>query len=274
MKKIYCFIAIIIFDCCILYAQNDNAYLKVTYQESYTSLFHSDKQDSDKMVLLIGKRSSDFYSQWAETRNHVKDSLFARGWKMTQVMGVLQNYPKSLQNYHILKFYPDMPTLTFSNKLAVTSLFYREPIQMPHWKILQERRKVAGYVCQTAVADFYGRHWEAWFATEIPIKEGPWKLWGLPGLIMEAKDSANKYIFTCVSIEKLKAKLPIAFPKGNYQNCSKDKYVEMERLMSQNLDEFMYRTTGHRVNRVQPDGKITPAKIKGEYTPIELPENK
>jgi Protein of unknown function (Porph_ging). len=270
MKGFYLFIAIVIVDCGMLYAQNDNVYIKVTYQESYTSIFHAKKQSSDRMTLLIGKRSSDFFSEWATIRSHIQDSLFARGYKLEQVMNVIQSYPKSLQNYHILKFYPDIHTLTFSNKLAETCLFYKESIQMPHWKILQEKKNVAGYVCQRAVAHFFGRQWEAWFATDIPIQEGPWKLYGLPGLILEAKDSTNKFIFTCVSIERLKEKLSIAFPKGNYQNCSKEKYIDMERLMSQNLEEFMYRTTGNRINRVQPDGKVTPAKIKGEYNPIEL----
>lgn len=41
-----------------------------------------------------------------------------------------------------------------------------------------------------------------WYTTEIPIGEGPWKLFGLPGLILRASDSKEHYVWNCIGINK------------------------------------------------------------------------
>ncbi|MGV3461466.1 MAG: GLPGLI family protein [Flavobacterium sp.] len=69
------------------------------------------------------------------------------------------------------------------------------------WKILDETKTVAGYTCNKATATYRGRDWIAWFTPEIPAPFGPWKLHGLPGLILEAADATGRYTYTAVKIE-------------------------------------------------------------------------
>jgi GLPGLI family protein len=71
------------------------------------------------------------------------------------------------------------------------------------WQITEERKSIGGYECIKAVSQpFRGRMYEAWFAPEIPISNGPWKLGGLPGLILEAEDKKGqvKFIFESLLI--------------------------------------------------------------------------
>ena len=54
--------------------------------------------------------------------------------------------------------------------------------------------------CVEATANYRGRTWTAWFAPEIPVQDGPWKLCGLPGLILEAHDANSDYIFEATGL--------------------------------------------------------------------------
>ena len=62
------------------------------------------------------------------------------------------------------------------------------------WNIKEETKMIGIYKVQKATAHFRGRDYTAWFTSQIPLPYGPWKLVGLPGLILEAYDT-NKEIY-------------------------------------------------------------------------------
>lgn len=70
-----------------------------------------------------------------------------------------------------------------------------------NWKVIpNQKKKILNYECRLAVAEFRGRTWSAWFTNDIAISSGPWKLNGLSGLILEAKDDKDFYHFTAKDI--------------------------------------------------------------------------
>jgi GLPGLI family protein len=95
-----------------------------------------------------------------------------------------------------------------TKKLVNRSFFYRiayltEEPKMPNlkWTILNEKKKIGSFDCQKATTRFRGRNYIAWFTMTIPISNGPWKLQGLPGLILEATDDTGEVKFLFVSID-------------------------------------------------------------------------
>jgi GLPGLI family protein len=72
-----------------------------------------------------------------------------------------------------------------------------------NWTITQETKQIMGMDCQKATGRFKGRDYEAWFSTQLPYSNGPWKLGGLPGLIVEAADTKKEVVFKMTAFENV-----------------------------------------------------------------------
>ena len=68
------------------------------------------------------------------------------------------------------------------------------------WTFTDDTLTVSGYLCQQAMATFRGVEWHVCYTEEIPSSAGPWRLRGLPGLIVEAKSEA--YTFRLVELQQ------------------------------------------------------------------------
>lgn len=112
--------------------------------------------------------------------------------------------------------YTDFEKQELTTGAYIAKILYAktEPHTKIDWKIEPQRKKILDHECQMATADFKGRHYTAWFAPDIPISAGPWKLNGLPGIILAANDDKNEISFTCTKIsEPPKTAPPITFRK-------------------------------------------------------------
>ncbi len=99
------------------------------------------------------------------------------------------------------------------------------------WIITSENKKDdLGNKLQKAEVFFRGRQWNAWFNPEIPISMGPYKFYGLPGLIVELYDNKNDYNFKLIGNIKTSEK-DINIPNSIYVdkelNISKAKFLQI-----------------------------------------------
>lgn len=78
---------------------------------------------------------------------------------------------------------------------------YTDTLHPMAWRLLPERRDISGLECHRAETRFRGRHYVAWYAPAIPLPHGPWKLGGLPGLIVEAYDEDRHLVFRLLSVD-------------------------------------------------------------------------
>lgn len=76
-------------------------------------------------------------------------------------------------------------------------------LSMPEWSYEEESRIILGRLCSKATANFLGRQWIVWFDPEVPLSFGPWLLWGVPGLIIEAEDAKKEIRFVYHYMEPL-----------------------------------------------------------------------
>lgn len=104
-------------------------------------------------------------------------------------------------SFKVTKTYPDFTTYLFRN---ISSDRYKiKEDQKPEWKILPEKQKIGEYNAQKATTSFGGREWVAWFSTDIPFQDGPYKFYGLPGLIVKIEDTTGSHIMTLVGNKTL-----------------------------------------------------------------------
>lgn len=91
-----------------------------------------------------------------------------------------------------------------TQKIGVKDFLTEDPLPPIVWKISNETKEIASYTCQKATGVYAGRTYTAWFTSDIPYTYGPWKLSGLPGLILEAKDATGEvqFLFRKISTEK------------------------------------------------------------------------
>ena len=65
------------------------------------------------------------------------------------------------------------------------------------WTLTDDTVNIGGYLCKTATCQLHGRQWTVRYCEDIPTTAGPWKLCGLPGLIVEAEaDGIHRFTLT------------------------------------------------------------------------------
>ncbi len=167
------------------YAQNS---LKVSYlfktnlgaTYNTTAILEIDNYQTYYIVL----KSSDFAE---ETTINTEDN------KMTMVVPESENRPVVYVDILKNKLYSKVQIGNYN--LLV------EDLPKIEWKIKKEFKKVNNLNCQKAIGYFRGRTYTVWFSSDIPLPYGPWKLQGLPGLIIEAIDDNNQVYFSAFKIE-------------------------------------------------------------------------
>lgn len=282
MKKLVVFISII-FILLDVHAQKikfgvmvdkykvlDLADIKVTYRLLSMQDTVKKNAEEDTQVLLLGKNYSKYYSQVYLEYSINNTKLFQKG---ADAVPLFQNRD-GVYGYEIFKNMRD-------SEMEVTDLgtciggnyIYKEPILTIDWKIGDEHCKILSYTCQKATGHFRGRTYEAWFTTDIPVNNGPWKLGGLPGLILKASDSHNHYVFECIGLEQLKAKEEIRKYDVKYKEVKRE---EIDKLYKRyHKDYIAYNLLRGEstlfLNPVtQKWEKQTNAKKPLPYNPIEL----
>ena len=124
------------------------------------------------------------------------------------------------------KIYRNLEQGKFTTYSTVFGSHYliTEDITIPEWTMYEDSTiTVLGMECKKATTNFRGRYWEVWYTEEIPISQGPWKLCGLPGMILKA-NSPKFMLIEAISI-KNKNLEPVTF--YNYLNY---KYAPIDRI--------------------------------------------
>lgn len=193
----------------------------------------------DLMILRVGKSISQFFSYYAYTSDSLLATSggaekFGNNFIDALTKGDKSTLPgvKTTSDY-IYKNYPKGRISLYCTDVALNYYRIVEDYTPQAWEVKDSTREVLGYKCQMATCNYRGRRYVVWFASDIPVSDGPWKLAGLPGLILEAYDVQHHYHYTAVKL--LQAGLrPVALYNTDRKYEKTDRITYL-RLMSDYL---------------------------------------
>lgn len=237
----FSFITMFLFCFCAVsaaqeYVRLDSAILECTYnyREVDDTANLSDYKE-DMVLLRIGKQASVSFNM----KMFYSDSLCStpggvKMWGQMMMQSVRsRNYdamprPSTSLNEYVYKNYPCGKT-TVTDIVGVSHIRYEEENLSQEWVVTDSLRQILGYMCQKAECDFRGRHYVAWFSTEIPVGDGPWKFGGLPGLILEVYDSNKYFCFTAVGIKQNCVQPVCFYDFHDYRKIKRDAFIKSRK---------------------------------------------
>lgn len=192
--------------------------------------------DTYYTVLQIGNAQAKFqdYASFA------LDSLNSRGDATPELLDQYKRRERTSVNFFDQTVFQNFP----AGKMTVWSVItpdyytYEETGRPVRWSLSEDTDTLCGYPCRKATGSYGGRQWTAWYAPEIPAQFGPWKLTGLPGLILAATDSEGIHRFTAISFRPATA--PISpLPQQSALSTTREKFIKaknrFEKAPMQNL---------------------------------------
>lgn len=198
MKK-FTFTVLLSFGFISSYAQSTEVVIaKANYKLTHrydTSNFN--RTNTENFILNLGSNSAHYKSYDRQLQDSVMLMSFKKQGSMSPPAG------RRYDEEEIYSYYSEKKMFTVTKKV-LGNFIVEKSFPRINWKILPERKQLNGYVCQKATGEFHGRNYVVWFTTELPFKAGPWKLNGLPGLIIYAKDEAARIEFELNGFQTIK----------------------------------------------------------------------
>ena len=203
-------------------------FYELTYAPNKDSL---QKKVKTMTILDITKDKSTYKDYLMVSQ----DSILKIEVEAMQKSGTYKDLSKSIKQpkfaHKVYKMYPAMDII-YSEQILQDQVSYKDNITL-NWKIDSEKKKIGEYDTQKATLDFGGRKWTAWFSTDLPFQDGPYKFYGLPGLIVQIGDDEGSYTWKLEGNKKVdnyeeesySEKLQKQFGQGNKKlEVSKERF--------------------------------------------------
>lgn len=201
---------------------------QVAYRITYNSKSVTDttktpyRYKDDEMRLEIGKNGvSRFYSYTRFLRKQMTAEMIKKGGGID-----LTNIPKGgAISWELYKNYPVQGKTLYLDVISLDSYQCEETVETPDWQLVPDSTKeILGYQCQMATTRFKGRQWTVWYTEDIPLDEGPWKLRGLPGLVLSAYDAKRQYVFEGAGLEQVSTDQPVVIVEEKREKISQKNF--------------------------------------------------
>ena len=209
----------------------DTAFLRATYRFHYRTDPTND-QANTWIHLDVGNR----YVKSGIDDYFRRDSLYTYKFKSLVSSYSVGRIPCE----EVLYRFSDRRAIVFNRETDGSAVLwvYEECFPEIDWEISEEASAtILGYPCQQAVGSFGGRTWTVWFTSQVPVVFGPWKLCGLPGLVVLAEESESCYRFELIRVRAVRR--PIVWYHCPYKRTTREKWRAYEKGLHEHPVDFV-----------------------------------
>ncbi len=242
-----------------IFAEESQNLYRAVYSFDYIRDSINNTYSNDIINLDLSQEGSFCYSQYSWELDSLL--LAPHGYKLYRALianaikkeGPLSiSYPHRRSKFMIQKKY-NQPYILVQNWLDGEYYQYDDKKSDFIWEITDNTDTIKGYPVVQATCLYHGRKWNAWFTTELPWSDGPWKFTGLPGLIIKITDSSGLYLFELQSIystknikspwiKECKITTRMKFNKAEYEYYTRsDNGMLFHNIDQSKFKERMYR---------------------------------
>lgn len=255
---------ILLLGCMGIASATDN--VKVLYKAQKPSYLNPGMVNNSKMTLIASPDKSLYFNETSlycdsmtstpEGKKTLTEMQMA-AWMTITPTGITINKSNSTvpekKVYQYIAKDNNKSTITEYNEWGKEPGYYTEPFEELQWEIGDTTTTILDYECIKAEADYHGRHWTAWFTPEIPVSDGPWKLRGLPGLILKAY-STDYFLFRATEVNSTESDVPAVYSTDSYSKVDRKKVFADEEHYNNNREAYLKAKYGD-VTVVNTDGK-------------------
>ena len=196
----------------------DTAWLMIHYKFTHVMDTTNRAYDlSENSVLLVGKSAGVYRSYDGLIADQQFKKAYAEAVASSpdgQPRGINRSGRGSRTQYYQ---YPAEQKLLTKDDLMAYEYLIESSIPVINWRISNDTATFGGLHCQKATGHFKGRDYIVWFCPDLPVHTGPWKLNGLPGVIVDAHDTKNEVVFKFDGVEKT-----VPMPKSQLPGSNTD----------------------------------------------------
>ncbi|WP_418697287.1 GLPGLI family protein [Bacteroides sp.] len=248
----------------------DQAVYRVQYEVDGCTDTLKKERFQETMMLEVGRKCSKFYSYTKFVGDSVLAADIANNVSREVMIEHSKQFGDSRLNEQIYKRYPAGRVTTLDEIAGdINRLRCEETEERPAWTLTADTATILSYLCTRAECRFKGREWTAWFTPDIPSSEGPWELFGLPGLILKATDSEGHYTFTCTGIEQCRDVRPLLFDGRDYEPVNRKAYNKIhERYYADPIGFIASSAPNVSITMRDDQGNPTKAPKNMPYNPL------
>jgi GLPGLI family protein len=240
---------------------SDTALYKVTYAFSFSyDTTDLSKKFTEDMHLYAGQS----YSVFRDAGYDLYEQERIR--QMKQIMDQIKTHDLSKPitrnggtgNISQTEVFKKINGNTVYKKEALAGRNYLIEDNLPviQWQTDAETKMFGDIRAQKAHGNFRGRRYTAWFAPQFPVSAGPWKLYGLPGIILEAWDEKKEVMFLFRGVQQLQEQAAVIIrPPVKYTSAKEDEYERLHQLYLEYPQAFIASRNTALGITVTVDGK-------------------